>query len=123
MNIFRLKEKNKRYKIRTKGVTLDFNQQLTLYRRLERLQDKVPNDSTIELIIGKNDFYEAQLIVKGSIFGCNLKTSSSNFSTLISNIFRCTDEEIEVWEKALGYYDAFSPYFGGYPSYYKELTV
>lgn len=37
MNILRLKEKNKRYKIRTKGVTLDFNQQLTLYRRLERL--------------------------------------------------------------------------------------
>lgn len=30
---------------------------------------------------------------------------------LLSNIFKCTDEEIDNWEKTPGYYDEFAPYF------------
>jgi hypothetical protein len=123
MNILKSNRKDKKYQIRASGFTMNFNEQLSVHQRMEKLLDKIPSDSKIELRLSKKDFYEAQIIIRGSIFGCNLRTSSNNFNTLLLNIFKCTDDEVENWETKPGYQDEFAPYFGGYPSYYREMTI
>ncbi|MEC7276410.1 MAG: hypothetical protein VXV96_08825 [Bdellovibrionota bacterium] len=122
MNILKPSRKDKRYQIRTRGFTMNFNEQLSVHQKMEKLLEKIPSDSKVELRLSKKNFYDAQIIISGSIFGCNLKTSSGSLNILLSNIFRCTDEEIDTWEKTPGYYDEFAPYFGGDPSYYREIT-
>lgn len=123
MSILKQIRKDKRYKIRTSGFSMNFNEQLLVHQKMERLLEKLPSDSKVELRLSKKSFFEAQIIIRSSIFGCNLKTSSGSFNILLSNIFNCADEEIDTWEKTPGYYDEFAPYFGGYPSYYSEVTV
>lgn len=123
MNILKPSRKDKRYQIRTSGFTMNFNEQLSVHQKMEKLLEKIPSDSKVELRLSKKTFYEVQIIIRGSIFGCNLKTSSGSFNVLLTNIFKCTDEEVDTWKKTPGYYDEFAPYFGGYPSYYREVTV
>lgn len=121
MNTSKLR-KNRRYKIKVRGFTLEFKDSLLVQNKLDQLLKSIPKDSQVELNLTKKDFFNAQIIIKGSSFGCNLKTTAPNFNILVKNIFQCTNEEISTWENSPYLYDEFAPYFGGYPSYYKEAT-
>lgn len=123
MSILKTKRGEKKNQIWANGLTLNFNEQLTVHQKMDKLIEKIPKDSRIELKLTKKQFYEAQIIVRGSTFGCNLKTTSDSFKSLLENIFQCANNEVCTWEKSSSCYDEFAPYFGGYPSYYREVSI
>ncbi len=116
-------KKDKRYEIRLRGFSPDFNIQLRLHKEMEKLLERLPKDSKIEMRITKGHSFESQLTIKGSIFGCNLKAVSNNFGKLIEKAFSSIEKEIDDWKKSPMEHNEFVPYFGGYPAYYKELRV
>lgn len=123
MSILKSKRREKKYQIKSNGFTLNFNEQLAVHSKMDQLIKKIPKDSKIELKLTKKQCYEAQIIVRGSTFGCNLKTTSDSFKNILENIFHCANDEVYTWEKSPNHYDEFAPYFGEYPSYYKELVI
>ncbi len=123
MKVSKAKRKNRRYQVRISGFHLKFDEQLMLQKGIVRILKKIPQDSKIEFKISKKIFYEAQIFIKGSMFGCKFNSSSGNLKKLLSIIFEFTEDEIDTWKNSPGYNDEFAPYFGGYPSYYKEVNI
>ena len=121
MNKYHLNKK--RYRIQLKGLTLEFNEQLKIYKKIERLLEKIPSDSKIILKITKKEYLEASIQVQSTTFGCSLKTMAENLDELVRKLFYCIDDEVNDWKHSPSYQDEFSSYFGGYPSYYREMTV
>lgn len=65
MNILKTNRKDKRYQIRASGFTMSFNEQQSVHQKMEKLLEKIPNDSNVELRLSKKAFYEAQIIIRG----------------------------------------------------------
>ncbi len=123
MKKLKYRHSTKRYRIRLKGVRLTSSAQIDLYKRLDRLEKKLPNDSKIDLRLTNDGLFHAKLLISGLEFGCNLETSHQQLERAISNLFSGIDEEVKSWMKSPKLYDKYSPYFGGYPAHYRELTM
>jgi hypothetical protein len=122
MSSLNLNRQNERYEIRLKDVPLEYKEQFFIHTKIEKIQSLLPDECDITLHIVKNEQFQAQLFIRGSVLGFNLKTSSVNLTTLIEKIFDFADEEIRKWGQSSSNNNVFAPYFGGYPSYYAEQT-
>ena len=55
MNILKTNRKDRRYQMRTSGFTMNFNEQLSVHQKMEKLLEKIPSDSKIELRLSKKN--------------------------------------------------------------------
>ena len=114
---------SKKYETKFNGFSPDFENRIEIHREMENLVKKLPRDSKIEMSISAGNLFESRLFVKSSLFGCDLRAESEDFDQLIHKAFRAIEEEINNWQRNIDKCNEFTPYFGGYPDYYKEMRV
>lgn len=124
MKFYKSHDNNRKFKIHVKGIQFEFNEQLDIHQSIKELLESAPDDSRVELKIQyEANTFKARLEIFGPLFGCHVNSSSNKLNDAISKVFNSANQEIDIWRSNPTNQNIFATYIGGYPSYYKELTV
>jgi len=106
------------------GHTFSKEERQSFIKFAQELKEKVPENSKIKVRVQKvQGQYKSDIEVKGLLFGCHILTEAKSFDDLSKKICNAFNEQLLEWRKNLFKLDPLAPYFGGYPSYYKEMVV
>lgn len=118
------KDMKRRYDIKVKGYNLNLDDQINIHQRVKEILNLVSDETSLKLDISANsNEIKVKLQIMGPEFGCNLESTTKSLIQSLFKVTDCAKEEISKWNKSKISAFNFSPFIGGYPSYYKELSL